>query len=125
MKYEEIIAEARELYSNEYSDSQILKWIKEAEDTAAIYRGDTAASEINISDNSQIGPPFDRMYIDFVMAQVSFHQHDDESYMKYINMFNARFSDWKNYFVANTPMAKKQYTNWFSGGAKSVSPLDN
>lgn len=125
MKYEEIITEVRELYPNEYSDSQILKWIKEAEGQAAVYRNEEAPRSINISDASRIGPPFDRMYIDFVMAQVSIHQHDDESYARYISMFNARFSEWKNYYVANTPMPIKKHTNWFDSGRRSISPLDN
>ena len=125
MKYEQIISEVRELYPNGYSDSQILRWIKEVNDAVSVYKGEEVRTDIKISDETDLIPPFDRMYIDFAMAQIAFHQRDDEAYARYIGMFNSRFTDWKNYFVRSTKMPKKQYENWYDEGTKTVTPLDN
>ena len=125
MRYEEVIAEVRELYPNGYSDSQLLRWIKETDDVVSIYKNEDIEDDIKVSDETKLTPPFDRMYVDFVMAQIAFHQRDDEAYSRYIMVFNARFNNWKNYFVRSNRMEKKQYDGWYDEGTKRVTPLDN
>ena len=111
MKYEEIINEVKCLFPNEYDESQYLKWINELENDIAIYKGEEPRKITSLTGDTAAPAPFDRMYIDFVMAQVCLHQHDDEGYMRCINMFNARYAAWKGHFVATHSGKKYQYKN--------------
>lgn len=112
MKYDEIISEVKDLFPSEYDESQLLKWIGELEGDVALYRGEEPPKAVSPSGSSFAGAPFDRMYIDFVMAQICLHQHDDEGYLRYINMFNARYAAWKGHFVATHEGDRYQNKNW-------------
>lgn len=112
MKYEEIINEVKSLYPSEYDESQMTDWINELEGNISIYRGDVPCKIQSLSDETSVSAPFDRMYTDFVMAQISLHQHDDEAYARYINMFNARYTTWKGYYMSVREGEKHQYKNW-------------
>lgn len=112
MKYAEIINEVKELYPNEYSDSQYKKWLLELESLIAVYAGQNAPETISLNSETSLHIPFDRLYIDFLMAQVSLHQHDDESYTRYMQMYNSRYREWQNWFIRTHEGKKYRFTNW-------------
>ena len=112
MKYNEIIKSVGELYPNEYDVSELKTWMRELEDVIA---KDTGGEDVVIHDLSEQAtppPPYDRMFIDFVMAQIALHQHDDEGYSRYIAMFNSKYTDFLNWYVRTHPGKKRTYTNW-------------
>ena len=112
MKYQEIIDEVKELYPSEYSDSQYEKWILELENNIAIEKGSGVKKTIDLGQEVTVGVPFDRMYIDFLMAQVCLHQHDDEGYTRYMNVFKSRYSDWQAFNIRTQVGARHRFKNW-------------
>ena len=112
MKYTEIIKEVKDLYPNEYSESELKKWIYELEQTAAVYSGEAVNAPENLNCETLIKEPFDRMYLDYVMAQASLHQHDDESYSRYISIFNSRYREWQKWYIQAHEGKKIRFKNW-------------
>ena len=112
MKYSEILSEVKDLYPNDYKDSQYVKWLLELENKIAIAKGLGVKQSLDLEKETSVGVPFDRMYVDYVMAQVSLHQHDDESYARYMSMFNDRFGEWQAYHIRTTPGKKLVFKNW-------------
>ena len=112
MKYSEVIAEVRGLYPNEYSDEQFEKWMAELENKIANFRGTQNIRSIDPEREVSCGIPFDRMYVDFLMAQIALHQHDDDDYVRYMRVFNSRFDEWKAFYIRNYEGEKRQFRNW-------------
>lgn len=112
MKYSEIIDEVKDLYPNEYSDEQYIKWLTELENEIAVVTGAAMRKSVALEREASTGVPFDRMYIDFLMAQVCFHQHDDEGYSRYMSVFKSRYNEWKAFHIRTTKGEKHRFTNW-------------
>ena len=94
MKYSEILSEVKDLYPNDYKDSQCAKWLLELENKIAIEKGTGVKQSLDLEKETSVGVPFDRMYVSYLMAKVSFHQHDDESYARYMSMFDDEYKEW-------------------------------
>jgi hypothetical protein len=112
VKYSEIIAEVKDLYPNEYSDEQYKKWLTELENNIAIRTGAGMRKTLDLEREASVGVPFDRMYIDFLMAQVCLHQHDDESYIRYMSVFKSRYKEWEEFEIRVTKGKKYKFKNW-------------
>lgn len=112
MKYSDIIKETKELYPNEYSDTELKRWITEAEQQAQIYAGEEPTLKNNLNEEVFIKEPYDRMLIDYVMAQISLHQHDDESYTRYMNAYSSRYREWQKHHIRTNEGKKIQFKNW-------------
>ena len=112
MKYSEIIAEVKELYPNEYNDSQYIKWILELENTIAVQKGTGVKRNIDLEKEATVGVPYDRMYIDYLLAKVSLNQHDDENYARHMNVFKMNYKDWEAFDIRTTPGKKHQFKGW-------------
>ncbi len=112
MKYSEIINEVRELYPSEYDDSQFKKWIQELCDTCTEFTEAERVEIRSLEDECIAPPPHDRMFIDFVMAQVALHQHDDESYSRYIGMFNSRYEKYRRWYIKSGGGKTYRFENW-------------
>ena len=112
MKYSEIIDEVKELYPNEYSDEQYKRWILELENEIAVETGAGMKKTLDLERETSVGIPFDRMYIDFLMAQVCLHQHDDESYSRYMGVFKSRYREWRAFNIRTTKGKNHKFKNW-------------
>ena len=112
MKYSEIINEVKELYPNEYEDTQLIKWLSEAEDSIYIFLDEEPQDIRDLNIESKAPKPYDRMYIDFICAHISLHQHDDEAYARYIGMYNARFEDFCKWYLRTHEGKEYRYKNW-------------
>ena len=58
--------------------------------------------------------PWDAMYIDYVCAQMAYHQNDLADYEKYIQTYNVRFESYKKWFGSNSPVSdRKNFVNLY------------
>ena len=112
MKYSEIVNEVKELYPSEYEDSQIIKWLQEAEAAVSIFKEEEPQDITDLDIESKAQKPYDRMYIDFICAHISLHQHDDASYARYIEMYNARFVDYCKWYIRTHRGKEHRFRNW-------------
>ncbi len=118
MKYNEIINEVKELYPSEYSDTQFKKWLGEAEDVILRFLDGYQSESVELRQISDLNeeavapPPYDRMYIDFIMAHIALHQHDDESYSRYMGVFNSRYRDFTKWYIRKHSSRGYKWKNW-------------
>lgn len=58
--------------------------------------------------------PWDAMYIDYVCAQMAYHQNDLSDYEKYIQTYNVRFESYKKWHGSNSPVSdRKNFVNLY------------
>ena len=112
MKYSEIINEVKNIYPNEYEDTELIKWLEEAENVICVFEEKEPLKIKDLSGEATLPAPYDRMYIDFVCANISLHQHDDAGYARYISMYNARYSDFCKWYLRTNPGKDLKYKNW-------------
>jgi len=55
-------------------------------------------------------PPYDAMYIDFVMAKCCYYQRDFDAYNQHITAFNSKLSDFSNWYI-RTHMPERETEN--------------
>ena len=78
MKYNEITGKVRALYPNEYTDEEMLEWIDEVNSDIRrnVEKNQVIHKKAKGTDNSIIPPPYDSMYMYYVLAQIAYHQKD-------------------------------------------------
>ena len=123
MTYHEVILEVKELYNNTFQDTTYKKWLEEIEAEIAVYKGENP-KEISLDDEVSLSLPFSKVYTYFLLMKVALHQHDDESYARYYNVYASQMTDWKKHHIRTTPGKKRQFTNWMKEeGYEQVSPI--
>ena len=66
-----------------------------------------------ITDKTACNAPYDRMYIDFILAKIGMYQRDYEMYNQYMTVFNSRLSAYKKWLINHLPQDKYKLTNWW------------
>jgi len=126
MKIIEVIETVDSLYPNSYSSAEKIVWCDELgamlkEEYAKSYSADgVQESYVPISDpmseETVIKAPYDRMYIDFVLAKCCYYQRDYDAYNQHIVSFNSRLEDFAKWFIErNMPIRESdnKVTGWW------------
>lgn len=67
-----------------------------------------------ITDETVCGAPYDRMYVDFVNAQICYYQRDFDTYNQHMNLFNQRLAAYQAWLQQRRTQDKDgQLVNWF------------
>ncbi len=66
-----------------------------------------------VTERTVCAPPFDSMYIDYVMAKINLYQHDTDGFNTYMTQFNSRLSAYKNWLIKRMPKGEGRLINWW------------
>lgn len=73
----------------------------------------TASVKRMITDKTVCDAPYDAMYVDYVLAKIALYQKDAKSYDLYMNRFNAKLSQYRDWLTARTPHNPGGFKNWW------------
>jgi len=125
MKIIDVIKTADELYPNNYQASEKINWCDELgamlrQEYAKVYEGNVQKDYVNITDpiteETIAPPPYDRMYIDFVLAKICYYQRDYDAYNQHIISFNSKLEDFARWYIErNMPVraTDNSVRNWW------------
>lgn len=128
MKIIEVTERVDELYPNSYKMSEKLAWCDElgemlmSEYKKSYIGADTGKSEKYIpisdpiTDETVVKPPYDAMYIDYLIAKCCYYQRDYDAYNQHILLFNNTLSDYAKWYIErNMPErdTKNRVNNWW------------
>lgn len=116
MQIGELLKHIDELYTgdgggNGYSDSMKCMWINEVNERIITYRplADDEermicepVSEKDAEAVTLCEAPYDRMYIDFILAKMAYYNKNFESYAQHISLFNSLFAEYMAWCRRNT-----------------------
>lgn len=66
-----------------------------------------------ITDKTVCNAPYDRMYIDYILARIGMYQKDYEMYNQYMTVFNSRLSAYKRWLINHIPQMGGKFINWW------------
>lgn len=93
--------------------------LKKGDEVYVVYRAVPEVYELNDGvipeEYETVCPaPWDAMYVDYVCAQMAYHQNDLSDYEKYIHTYNVRFESYKKWFLSNSPISdRKNFVNLY------------
>lgn len=58
-----------------------------------------------------VPPPFDMMYIDYVLAKICYYQNDLEGYNKHMSMVNGHMNDYSYWYKQTNPIRQTRFLN--------------
>lgn len=122
MTYHEVIQEVRDIYHNVFQDTTYKKWLEEIEAEIAVYKGEEP-KEISLENEVSLSLPFSKVYTYFLLMKIALHQHDDESYARYYNVYASQMIDWQKHYIRTTPGKKRKFTNWMEEEKNEISPI--
>ena len=69
-----------------------------------------------VTDKTVCAPPYDSMYIDYIIAKIKLYQHDTEGYNHHMTSFNSRLGAYKRWLVKHLPCeGDGKLKNWWQG----------
>ena len=125
MKIIDVIKTVDELYPNNYQASEKINWCDELgamlrQEYAKVYEDNVQKDYENITDpiseETIAPPPYDRMYIDFVLAKICYYQRDYDAYNQHIISFNSKLEDFARWYIErNMPVrtTDNAVRNWW------------
>lgn len=66
-----------------------------------------------VTDKTVCGPPFDTMYVDYLLAKIMLCQHDSESANIHLTLFNSRLLAYKKWLITRMPSGDCRFRNWW------------
>lgn len=57
-----------------------------------------------IDDETEVDAPYDRMYIEYILAKIGLYQHDYESYMTHMAQYNNLYDEFKREHKTRNPL---------------------
>lgn len=108
MKIIEVIERADSLYPNSYTAEEKIKWCDELgemlkREYAKTYVGNVQEDYTKISepmeDETVAPPPYDAMYIDYILAKCCYYQRDYEAYNQHTMLFDTRLNDFAKWYI--------------------------
>lgn len=66
-----------------------------------------------VTDKTLCPPPYDSMYVSYILAKISLYQHDSVQYSNHMAMFSELFSAYKKRLVGRVPCVKRSFENWW------------
>ena len=64
-----------------------------------------------MEDETEVPPPFDDMYIQFVLAKIGFYQNNVDMYNKHITIYNSLMNDYASWYKRTNPIKSTQFKN--------------
>lgn len=64
-----------------------------------------------MDDETEVPPPFDDMYIQFLLAKIGFYQNDMDMYNKHMSVYNTTLSDYGLWYKRTAPIKTVQFKN--------------
>ena len=64
-----------------------------------------------MEDETEVPPPFDDMYIQFVLAKIGFYQNDLDMYNKHITIYNSLINDYAVWYKRTNPIKSTRFKN--------------
>ena len=127
MKIIEVMDKTDALYPNSYTNSEKIAWCDELgamlrQEYAKSYPQGSGVQEeyVPISDPTEdetlVPPPYDVMYIDFLLAKCCYYQRDYDAYNQHIISFNSKLEDFAKWFIErNMPIreSENKINNWW------------
>lgn len=115
MKYSEIITKVRDMYPNEYSDVEMMAWIGEvnADIKRNIEKNPSTSKYSSGEENSLIPPPYEDMYIYYILAKIAYYQRDFEAYSIHIENYSNRRNGYMAYYIRTYGCDTARFKNWF------------
>lgn len=118
MKIIEVIERADSLYPNSYRTKEKTAWCDELgemlkREYAKTYHGNVQDDYVKISDpindETVVPPPYDAMYIDYILAKCCYYQRDYETYNQHIMLFDTRLDDFAKWYIErNMPVRETE-----------------
>ena len=108
MKIIEVIEKVDALYPNSYKTAEKIAWCDELgemlkREYAKSYSGNVQQEYEKISDPMEaetvVPPPYDAMYVDYVLAKCCYYQRDYETYNQHIVLFDSRLDDFSKWYI--------------------------
>lgn len=66
-----------------------------------------------VTDETVCQPPYDSMYIDYIIAKINMYQHDMESYNHHMTAFNSKLCAYKKWLINHMPSENGKMMNWW------------
>lgn len=82
-------------------------------DNASETSSDQAEISRVVTDSTVCPPPFDSMYVDYVLAKINMYQRDMDSYNQFMTAFNSRLLAYKNWLISKMPKGDGRFKNWW------------
>lgn len=57
-----------------------------------------------IDDETEADPPYDRLYIEYIMAKMALYQHDYDTYSAHMTQYNNLYSEYKKDYKTRNPL---------------------
>lgn len=96
-----------------YEDRYILTFPEDSLASVSAAGSEQAVIERVVTDMTVCPPPFDSMYIDYVLAKINMFQRDMESYNQFMTAFNSRLSAYKRWLISRMPKGDGRFRNWW------------
>ena len=97
-----------------FNDSVIL-YVLEKEGNVITLDNTPPANVVKITtvmeDETEVPPPFDDMYIQFLLAKIGFYQNDMDMYNKHMSVYNTALRDYGLWYKRTAPIKAVQFKN--------------
>ena len=57
-----------------------------------------------IDDETEADPPYDRLYIEYILAKMALYQHDYDAYSAHMTQYNNLYSEYKKDYKTRNPL---------------------
>ena len=102
------------VFSVEYTDEGWLYTVpKDLFSDVTVTDNMTAKMVRKVTERTLCGPPFDTMYVDYLLAKIMLCQHDSESANIHLTLFNSRLAAYKNWVIKRMPSGDCTFRNWW------------
>ena len=114
MKYNEIIGKVRAVYPNGYTDEEMLGWILEVNSDIRrnVEKNQVIHKKLTGTENAIIPPPYDTMYMYYILAQIAYHQKDFDSYKKHIEKYYSGKNGYMAYYIRTNGSERTVFKGW-------------
>lgn len=66
-----------------------------------------------VTDRTVCPPPFDSMYVDYILAKINLYQRDTAAYNQHMASFNSRLDAYKKWLMSRLPQKRTDFKNWW------------
>ena len=102
------------LMKTEYDPDNERAWVLDVSDIPEALDGKAEAVVTRaITDKTVCGSPYDTMYIDYILAKIALFQKDMQTYSLYINRFDTKLSQYKQWLTSRMPHESTEMRNWW------------
>ena len=63
----------------------------------------TFGNSARLDDETEADPPYDRLYIEYVLAKMALYQHDYDAYSAHMTQYNNLYSEYKKIIKPEIP----------------------